>query len=108
LDYIAQFTTDVRHISGQDNVVANVLSRVEAITAPPSHDALAASQENDVVLQTLLASDTALRLEKQQIPGPAVSSYGDTSAGHTRPYVTAPLRPQVFQSFHNLLHPGTK
>jgi cleavage and polyadenylation specificity factor subunit 1 len=43
LDFISQFTTDVRHISGQDNVVADVLSRVKSITTPPSHDALAAS-----------------------------------------------------------------
>jgi cleavage and polyadenylation specificity factor subunit 1 len=47
LDYIAQFTTDVRHIPGQDNVVADNLSCVESITAPPSHDALATSQESD-------------------------------------------------------------
>jgi cleavage and polyadenylation specificity factor subunit 1 len=43
LDFIAQFTTDIRHISGQDNVVADALSRVESVTSPPSHDILAAS-----------------------------------------------------------------
>jgi hypothetical protein len=43
LDFIAQFNTDVRHISGQDNVVADALSQVESVTAPPSHDALASS-----------------------------------------------------------------
>jgi hypothetical protein len=26
LDFVAQFTTDIRHISGQDNVVAEALS----------------------------------------------------------------------------------
>jgi cleavage and polyadenylation specificity factor subunit 1 len=39
LDYIDQFTTAVRHISRQNNVVADALSRVQSITAPPSHDA---------------------------------------------------------------------
>jgi cleavage and polyadenylation specificity factor subunit 1 len=43
LDFIAQFTTDIRHISGQDNVVADALSRVESVTAPPSYETLAAS-----------------------------------------------------------------
>jgi cleavage and polyadenylation specificity factor subunit 1 len=33
LDFIAQFTTDIRHVSGQDNVVADALSRVESVTA---------------------------------------------------------------------------
>jgi hypothetical protein len=106
LDFIAQFTTDVRHISGQDNVVADPLSRVETITAPPSHNALAASQESDVELQALLTPGTALRLEKQQIPCTAVSIY--TSAGKHRPCGPAPLRLQVLQSAHDLSHPGTR
>jgi hypothetical protein len=108
LYFIAQFTTDIRHISGQDNVVADALSRVESVTAPPSHDALAASQEGDNELRTLLASRTALRLERQQIPGTTVSIYCDTSAGKPRPYVPAFLRLQVFQSVHDLSHPGTR
>jgi hypothetical protein len=108
LDFIAQFTTDIRHISGQDNVVADALSRVESVTAPPSHDALAASQDGDNKLRTLLTSSTALRLERQQIFGTTVSIYCDTSAGKPRPYVPASLRLQVFQSVHDLSHPGTK
>jgi cleavage and polyadenylation specificity factor subunit 1 len=47
LDFVAQFTTDIRHISGQANVVADALSRVESVTAPPSYDGLAASQDSD-------------------------------------------------------------
>jgi hypothetical protein len=53
LDFIAQFTTDIRHISGHVNVVADALPRVESITAPPSHDALAATQNSDDELRTL-------------------------------------------------------
>jgi hypothetical protein len=89
-------------------VVADALSRVESITAAPSPEALAASQEDDGKLRALLASDMALRLEKQQIPGTAVSIYCDTSAGKPRPYVPGALRLQVFQSVHDLSHPGTK
>jgi hypothetical protein len=37
-----------------------------------------------------------------------VSIYCDTSAGKPRPYVPASLRLQVFQSVHDLSHPGTK
>jgi len=62
LDFISQFTTDIRHISGQDNIVADALSRVEVITAPVTHEALAAAQESDDELRTLLVSTTALQL----------------------------------------------
>jgi hypothetical protein len=108
LDFIAQFTTDLRHISGQKNVVVDALSRVESVTAPPSFDALATAQTSDDELQTLLQSNTALRLEKQHSPGTTVFIYCDTSAGKPRPYIPAPLRLQVFPSIHKLSYPGTK
>jgi cleavage and polyadenylation specificity factor subunit 1 len=47
LDIVSQFTTDIRQVPDQDNVVADSLSRVEAITAPVTHDALAAAKESN-------------------------------------------------------------
>jgi hypothetical protein len=44
--------SDIRHISGEKNVVADALSRVESVTAPPSFDALATAQTSDDELQT--------------------------------------------------------
>jgi cleavage and polyadenylation specificity factor subunit 1 len=81
LDYISQFTTDIRHISGKDNVVAEALSRVETITTPVTPDVLATSQEKDEELRTLLERDTALRLERTHVPGTTVTLYCDISAG---------------------------
>jgi cleavage and polyadenylation specificity factor subunit 1 len=95
LDFISQFTTDIRHISGQENIVADALSRVEAITAPPTHDALVAAQAEDDELQTLLASDTALQLARLHVPGTSAELYYDTSTGKPRPYVPAPLRVRI-------------
>jgi cleavage and polyadenylation specificity factor subunit 1 len=63
LDYITQFMTDIRHISGQDNVVADAISRVESVTAPPSHETLVAAHNSDDELRTLLTANNALRLE---------------------------------------------
>jgi cleavage and polyadenylation specificity factor subunit 1 len=108
LDFIAQFTTDIRHISGQNNIVADTLSRIESITTPPSYDAMASAQATDDELQRLLTSTTALQLDKHFIPGTSVSLYCDSSTGKPRPYVPSPLRFQVFQSIHDLSHPGTK
>jgi cleavage and polyadenylation specificity factor subunit 1 len=84
LDFISQFTTDIRHISGQVNIVADALSRVELITTPVTHDALAAVQDDDDELRTLLVSNTSLQLEKLLIPGASFELYCDTSAGKPR------------------------
>jgi len=75
LDFVSQFTTDIRHISGQDNVVADALFRVEVITTPVTHEALAAAQENDDELRTLLVSTTALQLNRILIPSTSVELY---------------------------------
>jgi hypothetical protein len=108
LDFVAQFTADIRHIAEQDNVVADALSRFESVTAPSTYHALAASQDSDDEFQTLLKSTTDLRHEKLPIPGTTVSIYCYTSAGRSQPYVPALLGLHVFQSVHDLSHPGTK
>jgi hypothetical protein len=41
LYYKSQFTTDIRHIPGQDIVVAGAVSRVEAVCTPFSPEPLA-------------------------------------------------------------------
>jgi hypothetical protein len=57
LDVISQFTTDIRHISGQEIAVI-ALSRGCGNCAPVTKDALAAAHEDDE-LQSLLVSTTA-------------------------------------------------
>jgi cleavage and polyadenylation specificity factor subunit 1 len=108
LDFISPFTTDIRHISDRDNIVAVALSRVEAITAPVTYDALAAAQENDDELRTRLVSTTALHLENVPIPGTSVELYCDISSGKACPYIPSSLRHQIFNSLHSLSHPGVK
>jgi hypothetical protein len=41
LVFIAQFITDIRHIFGKDNIVADTLYWIEVISAPVTHEALA-------------------------------------------------------------------
>jgi cleavage and polyadenylation specificity factor subunit 1 len=49
LNFIAQFTTDIRHMSGQDNVFADALASNPSLRHHP------ASQDSDDELRTLLA-----------------------------------------------------
>jgi cleavage and polyadenylation specificity factor subunit 1 len=50
LEFIGQFSTDFRHVSGQDNVVADALSRASSIVTPLDYHALASSQDQDAEL----------------------------------------------------------
>ena len=105
LDFISQFTTDIRHISSQENIVANALSRIEAIAAHVTHDVLAAAQRNDEELQTLQSDNRDRQLTKLTITGISVKMYSVTSTGKPRPYVPSSLRRQIFDSLHSLSHP---
>lgn len=110
LTFISQFTTDIQHISGSNNVVADTLSRVDALSCANSINlsTLADAQKNDVELQDLLTNGQSLKLELIPIPGSDVKIYCDISPATNRPYVPASLRRQVFDSLHNLSHPGVK
>lgn len=112
LQYISQFTTDIQHISGKNNIIADALSRIEAIgvPSPVDYNLLAADQENDPELQKLLDSDsTSLRLEKRTITGCSRQLYCDVSTGNvTRPYVPQQYRRAILTHFHGISHPGVR
>lgn len=109
LDFISQFTTDIRHISGKNNVVADTLSRVNELSTPISLVSLAQAQHTDKELtQYLSEHNTSLRIEKMEYPGSRESLYCDVSTPTPRPFVPQSLRKQVFESLHSLSHPGIK
>ncbi|GFX07464.1 retrovirus-related Pol polyprotein from transposon opus [Trichonephila clavipes] len=66
LDFISQFTTNIVHIPGSDNIAADVLSHVSAITFPSQidYDCIAETQQTDQELHTLIASGTSLELKR--------------------------------------------
>ncbi|UYV65622.1 hypothetical protein LAZ67_3004893 [Cordylochernes scorpioides] len=112
LDFIGQFTTDIRHIAGCENVPADFLSRVEPISHHQPYDpkSLAEAQAVDQELQALLTSEnrSSLQLEKVQIPETNISLYCDVSTAKPRPFVPSPCRRIIFSAYHNLSHPGVR
>lgn len=106
LDYISQFTTDVRYIPGKENVVADALSRVEEVTYSLDYKALAQSQDADPELQDLLLNGSSLKLRKISLIDSNIPVYCDTSLPQPRPYITPSFRKVAFNMLHNLHHPG--
>jgi len=98
LEFIGQFSTDFRHVSGQDNVVADALSRANSVMSPPDYPALARSQDQDAELKDILQHGSALRLERVHVPGTDVSLYYETSTSQPRPFITTPFRRHVFDT----------
>jgi len=106
LDYIGQFTTDIRHVAGPENITADALSRIEAIHSAMDYQALAKSQQEDQELAAYLHNEKGLQLTQVKIPGTELSIWCDTTSKISRPFLTKPFRRAAFDTVHNLAHPG--
>lgn len=114
LNYISQFTSDIRYLKGNLNTVADTLSRpnIDAIE-PKSVDMkiLIQTQKNDEELQTLISKpeDTkSFILRKVPIPLEDDELWCEESGPKHRPFVPLPLRKTVFDLIHNLSHPSIR
>ena len=120
LSYISEFTTDIQHVQGKHNVVADSFSRslvapvVEANSTPPSpqnvmpgdYGSLAADQQQPGAMDIYHSANTGLKLEQVNIEGSSILC--DTSTGRARPILPASWTRPVFDIIHGLSHPGPK
>ena len=103
LDYIGQFTTDIRHIAGKDNVVADCLSRLESIEVLDYTKLADAQKEEDLPSEVLGSTLTWKRVNMPDVPK---AVFCDISTGFVRPFVPVDFRRLAFDSVHKLSHPG--
>lgn len=110
LDFISQFSTDIQHISGKDNIVADALSRIETLQLASSinYEILAKEQESDEVLQQLKINTKPSNLKLIRMEIDDVLLICDISTNTPRPYVPVSFRRIVFNQIHNLAHVGYK
>ena len=112
LDFISQFTSDIRHIQGSQNPVADALSRVEvhSIDSQPQVidlDKLAHSQDNcGFLIQE--APNHSFKLCTYSLPSGEGTIICDISTGKPRPVVPPSHRAAVFHVLHSLSHPGIR
>ena len=110
LAFIAEFTTDIRYVKGETNLVADALSRpsVSAIHDGPVIDykELSLDQANDAEFTRLRHSTTSTMNFKLLKSFNNQLIWCDVSTGHNWPYLTAKFRRKVFSNLHGLGHPS--
>ncbi|GFU99688.1 transposon Ty3-G Gag-Pol polyprotein [Trichonephila clavipes] len=111
LDLISQYSTNIRHVQGSENTVADALSRIEmdSITKSPvlNFKEFVLAQKNDPDLQKFHQTDgSSLKLEQKPYQTPNCNLLCDISTGVPRPFVPASFRRELFNHLHNFSHPG--
>ncbi|GFW99422.1 transposon Tf2-9 polyprotein [Trichonephila clavipes] len=105
LQYISEFSCNILHVLGKDNVVADALSRIDSISEI-NFEEIAEEQTTDEELQQLLDSN-ALKFKPSTLPS-GEKLWCDISRSKVRPYIPQKFRFQMFQLIHGLAHPGIK
>lgn len=112
LDFIAQFTSDIRFVKGQENVVADALSRISVIDwSENNFERLIKAQKEDPELPILMNSlpeNSKVKLIPINVPTTDKSIFCEVSTGKNRPYLPKPLRESIFHSLHDLSHPSVR
>ena len=119
LSFVSEFTSDIRHVAGSDNVVADCLSRPPpsvcalADSSPPILDSLPSVDFSAMATAQMTCPDlTSLRLKTDltlvpyNVPGGLL--WCDVSTGCLRPVVPLAFRDGVISALHQLSHPGVR
>lgn len=90
LFYISEFMTDIRHIGGVDNTVADVLSRsISTVSQYPlpllDYKLIAITQETDEELNNCRINTSTLQLRPSQVPGTSLHLWCDVLCVVARP-----------------------
>ena len=125
LAFVSEFTTNVRHVPGVDNVVADALSRVSlednepgviaamegVMTSVINYAAMAVQQGADAGIQRVVSDPNCslpLTTKKCALPDTNERLLVDMSTGRPRPLVPAGLTRTIFDANHKLSHAGAR
>lgn len=112
LDFVSQFTTDIRHIAGMENVTADMLSRIQSLESTINYNKIAETQRTDPEIEQIRngtgKQHFSITLKLFAVPGSNEQLYCDVSTKRIRPYIPKEFRQQVLSSTHRLSHPGVR
>ncbi|GBN26483.1 hypothetical protein AVEN_61557-1 [Araneus ventricosus] len=105
LEFLAQFSTDIRHVSGDSNAVADAFSRIDEIHLPVEidFDTMAKEQKSDSCLESLMRTSSGLEIKPIKLSSGA-ELMCDVSICTIRPYVLKNFGKTAFDSIHSFSH----
>lgn len=119
LGFLSEFSTDIRHVSGCDNAVPDCLSRppcpepsnetfITAVTRSCLDLHQLAKDQRGCSEVRVLATSPSLKIEKREFPEVSGHILVDVSTGTDRPLIPVSMQRSIFDSVHNLSHPGAR
>ena len=114
LAYVSKYPTDIQHLSGTSNIVADALSRSEinSIFQQSSYihwATLVKAQLADQELLSLTEDNHLLKIKRVSVADTNLKLLCDDSQRETlRPIIPTGFCRTIFNNIHNLSHPGTK
>lgn len=110
MEYIAQFTNDIRYISGNENTVADMLSRLPEIDSISQHICFRNLQEkHELEISDRLVDENfknKYNIKMILIPETNFKILCEITKTYPRPYIPKCLRKDIFNKVHSLSHPG--
>ncbi len=109
IEYISQFSTNIVHISGASNFIADMLSRphINAITGTVSNSEIAAAQKTDVEILEIEKNghrDHCIKKVSFEFDGITNSILCSFFRNVNRPLIPKSLRFSLFLQVHGLAH----
>ena len=111
LAYISEFTTDVQHVQGKENLVVDALSRatIGEVQLGVDYTAMALAQQKDAKVQAYgQSSETHFQLKDIAFGDQGATLLCDVSSGQVRPILPSSWRRKVFDLVHNRSHPSIR
>ena len=104
----SEFTTDIRHVQGKENLVADALSRatISDVQLGIDYLTMATAQQEDAEVQACCTANSSLQLKDIPFSAQGVTLLCDMSTGRAMSIVPAGWRRQIFDLIHGLSHPS--
>ncbi|GBN57423.1 hypothetical protein AVEN_10582-1 [Araneus ventricosus] len=110
LEFISQFSTDIRYISGIQNTIADALSRTDEIGIPSEidYEEIARAQTDDEEILTLQGANSNLVFKTISLKPHGTPLHCDVSTGNIRLYVPKAFRTTIINVIYSLAHSRCK